>query len=78
MSDKPAEIGMDSAEIGKRYLVKFSDCCVNGSFEAVLTNKVPVDDDNPDWIDVVAFDNGVVIGGLSIGLTELAPAGSHD
>lgn len=55
------------AAIGKRYRIRFSDCCIEGSFEAVLTElvfKVPDVDKYGIFendIEKVVFGNGVTI-----------------
>ncbi len=51
-------------EPGTRYRVRFVDCCVEGGFEATLTEVVPdyPDDDTPELV----FDNGVRIMGIAV------------
>jgi len=60
------------AEIGKVYRVTFSDCCVEGSFEAELVSKnyVPDPPDPDPFLQDVTFGNGVTISGCVVTLTE--------
>lgn len=51
---------------GKTYTVKFSDCCVGGSFTSVFAGFVP-----DEWDDeIMGFANGVTIQGDSLDIQE--------
>ena len=68
------ELELEEAETGKRYRVEFKDCCVEGSFEAVLTakNYVPNSPSDPTpFLDSLTFGNGVTISGTGVGLAEV-------
>lgn len=60
---------VDATE-GTRYKVSFSDCCVGGSFEAVLVSKnyIPDPPEPVPFLDSVTFDNGVTISGHGVSL----------
>lgn len=74
-------VSCDETEVGKGYRVTNKDCYVDASFEAVLTGKnyTPATDDvsNPQILDSIVFDNGVVVNIISdgVGLVEV-PADS--
>lgn len=62
-------VGMGEAmiDIGKRYHVKFDDCCVEGEFTAAITAVNIYPETNPDaefdiyGVDSIEFDNGVAL-----------------
>lgn len=45
---------------GRRYNVAIKDCCVAGSFEAVLDAATYYGDD-PDDVDITCWSNGVTL-----------------
>lgn len=63
---------MESAEEGRRYRVKWDDCCAAGSFEAVLERKnyVPDPPEPEPFLESLTFDNGVTISGRGVALDE--------
>jgi hypothetical protein len=65
---------MEDAEVGKRYRVDWDDCCVEGSFEAVLEakNYVPDPPEPEPFLESATFGNGVTISGHGVGLEEVA------
>jgi len=65
---------MEDAEVGKRYRVDWDDCCVQGSFEAVLEakNYVPDPPEPEPFLESLTFGNGVTISGHGVGLEEVA------
>jgi hypothetical protein len=67
-------IDMEDAEVGKRYRVDWDDCCVQGSFEAVLEakNYVPDPPEPEPFLESLTFGNGVTISGHGVGLEEVA------
>lgn len=68
-------ITFEAAVEGKRYLVEWEDCCVEGSFEAVLERKNYGRNNTPDnhslYLDSLTFANGVTIDGHGVSLTEI-------
>ena len=69
---------MESAEEGRRYRVKWDDCCASGSFEAVLERKTYVPDppEPEPVLESLTFANGVTISGHGVGLEEVESADS--
>ena len=69
-------VELEDAVVGKRYRVEFDDCCVEGSFEAVLEakNYVPDPPDPEPFLESLTFANGVTIRGFGVELTELPDA----
>jgi hypothetical protein len=65
-------VELAAAEEGKRYRVTWDDCCVGGSFEAVLERKnyVPDPPEPEPFLESVTFANGVTISGHGVGLEE--------
>jgi hypothetical protein len=69
-------MSLEDATEGMRYRVTISDCCVEGSFDAVLLLKTYLPDDGTDpQLDTVHFDNGVTLSGWAIELEEVQAAG---
>ena len=62
----------EAAEVGKRYRVSWDDCCVAGSFEAVLTakNYVPDPPEAEPFLESVTFGNGVTFTRLGVQFEE--------
>lgn len=46
--------------IGKRYRIKFSDCCISGEFTGTLLEKQPLPD-HPGFIGRFVFDIGYLV-----------------
>ena len=67
-------MNLEDAEIGGRYDVTWDDCCVAGRFTATVTakNYKPDPPEKEDFLESVAFDNGVTLDGGSYGY-ELKP-----
>lgn len=66
------------AVAGRRYCVKWTDCCAQGRFEAVLERKnyVPDPPEPEPFLESVTFANGVTISGIAVRLEEApSPAG---
>lgn len=53
--------GIDVPEVGKRYGVKFDDCCVAGSFIATVVELLQEDEEAERYSTGVRFDNGVTL-----------------
>jgi hypothetical protein len=54
MSDIPYE----QLEIGKKYWIRFEDCCVKGGFEAVLQKIKVSQEDFEEWeLDIGSIEN---------------------
>ena len=69
-----AGMDLEDAEVGKRYRAEIKDCCVAGSFEAVLVakNYVPNSPADPEpFFDGATFSNGVTIDGAAVVLIEV-------
>jgi hypothetical protein len=56
-----SSMNIEDATVGERYLVELNDCCVAGSFTAVLTKRDERSEDNYHWVDSARFDNGVLL-----------------
>ena len=56
---------LDVFKVGSKYRVVMSDCCVNGSFTATVTEargfEYDANGNAPDEADSVTFDNGVTL-----------------
>ena len=64
---------LEDAEEGKRYRVKWDDCCAGGNFEAVLLRKnyVPDPPEPEPFLEDVTFANGVTVSGHGVALEEI-------
>lgn len=49
---------------GALYRVSFDDCCVAGSFEAVLVEEKTWEEGNDKGTDELVFENGVTLSSL--------------
>ena len=63
----------EEAVEGRRYRVRWDDCCAQGSFEAVLERKnyVPDPPEPEPFLEGLIFANGVTVSGHGIVLTEV-------
>lgn len=65
-------ISLDSAVEGRRYLVRWDDCCAQGYFISVLESKnyVPDPPDPAPFLDSLKFANGVTVSRHGVSLQE--------
>lgn len=65
-------VSMEGAKEGRRYRVRWDDCCAQGNFEAVLERKnyVPDPPEPEPFLESLTFANGVTISGHGVALEE--------
>ena len=58
-----AGVDVEDVEVGVRYRVAFSDCCVSGNFESEVTakNYAPDLPGHEPYLETVTFANGVTL-----------------